>query len=389
MTKPWPLHDDEREQQSAMAALLEARIAAAGGLLSFADYVDIALYAPALGYYTAGARKFGPGGDFTTAPEYSALFGACIAGQCEPVLRGVPQAAILELGAGSGRLACDVLTRLAVADALPLRYRILELSAELRERQRSAVAALPGHIAARVEWLDRLPDAPWNGVLLANEVLDALPFERVRFDPDGGITEQGVGWGEAGPLWRERPAPALLAAEARRVAAGLPGWPDAGYTSELCLRAGPWIGAVTAQLARGVALFVDYGLPRAQYYHPERDGGTLRCHYRQHAHDDPFYRPGLQDITAWVDFTRVAEAGDAAGLDVLGFATQAAFLLGNGIESFVATSPDDLTRARRASEARMLLMPDRMGEAFKVMALGRGWEEPLAGFAIQDLRGSL
>lgn len=388
MTNAPHLHEDEREQQRAMAALLEARIADAGGVISFAEYVDLALYAPGLGYYVAGAHKLGEGGDFTTAPETSVLFGECVARQCAQVLGELGGGDVLELGAGTGRLACDVLAALAGEGALPARYRILEVSPELRDRQRAAVSRLPAPLAARVEWLDRLPDDAWRGVLLANEVLDALPFERLRYDADG-ITELAVGWDGAGPCWRERPAGATLAAEARRVAADLPGPLPAAYTTELCLRAGPWVRSVTERLARGIALFIDYGLPRSQYYHPQRDGGTLRCHYRQRAHEDPFFLPGLQDITAWVDFTRIAEAADDAGLEVLGFATQAAFLLGNGIEAMIADIDDDIRRARRVSEARQLLMPDGMGEAFKAMALGRGWNEPLSGFVVQDLRSRL
>lgn len=389
MTNAPHLHEDEREQQRAMAALLEARIADAGGVISFAEYVDLALYAPGLGYYVAGAHKLGEGGDFTTAPETSVLFGECVARQCAQVLGELGGGDVLELGAGTGRLACDVLAALAGEGALPARYRILEVSPELRDRQRAAVSRLPAPLAARVEWLDRLPDDAWRGVLLANEVLDALPFERIRYGEESAVTELGVGWSPAGPAWRERPAGEALAAEARRVAESLPEWPAPGYVTELCLRAGPWIAAVTQAMERGVALLVDYGLPRAQYYHPTRDGGTLRCHYRHRAHEDPFLLPGLQDITAWVDFTRVAEGADEAGLDVLGFATQAAFLLGTGIEGRVASCRDDLERARRASEARTLLMPDRMGESFKVMAVGRGVDAPLAGFALQDLRDRL
>lgn len=382
-------HDGTVDQQQAMASLLAERIAAAGGFLSFADYVELALYAPDLGYYSGGARKFGPGGDFTTAPEQSPMFAACLARQFGPILRSLEGGEVLELGAGSGRLACDLLRSLETEGALPARYRILEVSGDLRARQQAAVAQLPASLASRVDWLDRLPDADWTGVLVANEVLDALPFERVRFGDGDAIDELGVGWINGAPDWVARPATGRLAEEASRIAQGLPERPGPGYTSELCLRMEAWIAAVTERLARGVAVFVDYGLPRPQYYHPQRDHGTLRCHHRQRAHDDPFLLPGLQDITAWVDFTRVAEGADGAGLDVIGFATQAAFLLANGLEEQVAAAEDTLERARRASQARMLLMPDRMGESFKVMALGRGFDEPLAGFALQDLRGSL
>lgn len=382
---------DAAVHESAHAAqvlqLIRARIVAAGGWLSFADYMQLALYAPGLGYYSAGSHKLGAGGDFTTAPEISPLFGRCLARQCAQVLEHLPEGDILEVGAGSGRLAFDVLVELAVHAALPRRYRILEVSADLRDRQRALLAQLPAALAERVEWLDAPPAEGWHGVLLANEVLDALPVEVFTWR-SGRAQARGVALDADDALvWQERAAPAALAAEVARLHAELGGdaWPE-GFTSELCLRAGPWIAGVTQNLERGVALFIDYGLPRREYYHPQRASGTLRCHYQQRAHDNPFAHPGLEDLTAWVDFTRIAEAADDAGLAVLGYATQSALLLGLGIEAQIAGCGDDLTRMRRASEARQLLMPTEMGETFKAIALGRDWDAPLAGFAHQDLR---
>jgi SAM-dependent MidA family methyltransferase len=387
MTDAGSLH--EGAQAARVRAHLGALIDAAGGFLSFDRYMDAALYAPGLGYYSAGAHKLGRGGDFTTAPEISSLFGRCVAAQCAPLLRVMPQARILELGPGSGRLAADVLAELAVLDALPAQYALLEVSPDLRARQRERLSALPAALASRVVFLDAPPAEGWQGVLLANEVLDALPCEAFGLRAAGPV-ERGVGRDADGRFdWRERPAPGALARELQRVLAGLPEPLEPGYDAELCLRTAPWIAGVTATLERGVALFIDYGLPRAQYFHPTRSTGTLRCHYRQTAHGDPFAHPGLEDLTAWVDFTRVAEAADDCGLDVLGFTSQAAFLLGTGIEALLAAAPDDVTRARRVSEARQLLLPDAMGEAFKVMALGRGWDAPLAGFAHQDLLSRL
>jgi SAM-dependent MidA family methyltransferase len=387
MTDDFNLH--EASQEKRMRARVGELVAAAGGWLSFDEYMRAVLYAPGLGYYSAGSRKFGPDGDFTTAPEISPLFGACIAAQCEQVLREVDAGEILELGAGSGRLAYDVLTALAARDCLPKRYAILEISAELRQRQRQLLATLPAGLAARVEFLDVPPKQEWQGVLLANEVLDALPCELFMLD-DAGVTALGVAVDAKGKLrWQRGPTSAATQAEIARLFASLPAPLSPPYLSELCRMAGPWIAEVTATLSRGVALFIDYGLPRNEYYHPSRAAGTLRCHYRQRAHDDPFLHPGLQDVTAWVDFTRVAEAADAAGLEVLGYATQAAFLLGCGIETLIAAAPTDLTRARAVSEARLLLLPDGMGETFKVIALGRNWMHPLAGFAHQDLRSRL
>jgi SAM-dependent MidA family methyltransferase len=366
---------------------IRERIIAAGGWLPFADYMQLALYEPGLGYYSAGSHKLGAGGDFTTAPEISPLFGRCLARQCAEVLEPLQGGDIVEVGAGSGRLAFDVLVELAVHTALPKRYRILEVSADLRARQRALLSQLPAELADRVEWLDAPPTAPWRGVLLANEVLDALPVEVFAWRA-GQPQARGVALDAHGALvWQERAAPAALATEIARLTTEVGGdaWPE-GFTSELCTRTAPWIASITQTLERGIALFIDYGLPRRDYYHPQRASGTLRCHYQQRAHDDPFAHPGLEDITAWVDFTRVAEAADSAGLEVLGYATQAALLLGLGIEAHVVGAGDDLTRMRRASEARQLLMPTEMGETFKAIALGRDWNAPLAGFAHQDLR---
>lgn len=368
---------------------LRSRIMQAGGWLPFDQYMQLALYAPGIGYYSAGARKLGAGGDFTTAPEISPLFGLCLARHCAGVLTACGGGDVLEIGAGTGRLAFDVLTSLHAAGAAPTRYRILEVSADLRARQRELLHGLPADIPTRVEWLDAPPAQPWQGALLANEVLDALPVTCFTWR-EGEVLERGVAVNADGHLaWCEQPAPDTLQAEVERLLAdaGVQ-WPD-GYRSELCPRARAWIAEVTRSLSRGVALFIDYGLPRREYYAAARAAGTLRCHYRQGAHDDPFAHPGLEDITAWVDFTRVAESADAADLEVLGFATQAALLLALGIERAVAEAGDEAMRIRRASEARRLLMPEEMGESFKAIALGRGFDAPLRAFALQDLRNRL
>jgi SAM-dependent MidA family methyltransferase len=393
------LTTDEQRHSQAARDFIRERIAAAGGWISFADFMESALYAPGLGYYSAGAVKLGASGDFVTAPEISDLFSRCVARQCADVLAatggpttvGVATGAeILELGAGTGRMAVTILESLAEIGVLPERYAILEVSADLAERQRARVAQLPAELRERVVWLDRLPAKPIRGVVLANEVLDALPVQRfvVRegraFELGVGLDGAGVGGVDAATApafaWRE-------GAELPAASALVTGLPD-GYTSELCSRVEPWIAGVGECLAQGALLLFDYGLPRSHYYHPQRVDGTLRCYFKQRAHDDPFINVGIQDITAWVDFTRVADAALAAGLDVSGFVTQAAFLLGTGIEAM--TMVDDVaTRARLAGEARRLLMPGEMGESFKVMALCRDLDVPLRGFAYQDLRGSL
>jgi SAM-dependent MidA family methyltransferase len=390
-----PLTAREQAHSARLAAHIRAALAAAGGWLSFERFMELALYAPGLGYYSAGSAKLGAGGDFVTAPEVSDLFSRCIARQCAAVLMHTG-GEILELGAGSGRMAAALLTELAAQRVLPERYAILEVSADLAERQRERLALLPQALRERVVWLERLPTQPLHGVLLANEVADALPCRRFRCDPDG-ISELGVALEAGGAQAAAAAAPirfceraiaadASLVRELDEILTGLPEPLPPGYTSEVCARIRPWINALSACLARGLLLLCDYGLPRRHYYHPQRVSGTLRCHYKQRAHDDPYVNLGVQDITAWVDFTLVAEAALAAGLEVSGFATQAAFLLGLGVEGLVAEAGAGLERTRLAGEARRLIMPEEMGEAFKMIALSRDLDIPLAGFALQDLR---
>jgi SAM-dependent MidA family methyltransferase len=375
----------ERAHSDAVLAAVRGSLASAGGWLAFDDYLRIVLYAPGLGYYSAGSVKFGAGGDFVTAPEISGLFSHCLARQCGEILRASGGGTVLELGAGTGRMAAGVLTMLDALGALPERYCILEVSAELRARQRATLATLPAPLAARVEWLDTLPAVPFAGVVLANEVADALPFRRFAIH-SGAIWERGVaGSDEGGLIEADRPASAELLGELERLGAQ---WP-AHYVSEFCPLQGAWIAALAGTLARGALLLIDYGLPRRAYYDPRRDHGTLRCHFRHRAHDDPLRYPGLQDITAWVDFTRLAEAAVDARLEVAGYCTQAAFLLGTGIEAELALPADAVQRVRLGSEARQLLLPEEMGEHFKALALTRGLDVPLQGFRLQDLRHSL
>jgi SAM-dependent MidA family methyltransferase len=382
------LSADEQRHSEAVAALIRTELAAAGGWLTFERFMELALYAPGLGYYSAGSWKLGSGGDFVTAPEVSELFGRCVAGQCAEVLRATG-GEILELGAGTGALAATLLAALDAEGVLPERYAILEVSGDLAARQRARLEALAPHLRARVAWLERLPQTPLRGVILANEVADALPVR--RFSVRGGrVHELGVAPGDGGALHPAEAPPDAALAEACAAMFGPPphSFPD-GYSSEVNLRVGPWIAALAGCLDRGLVLLFDYGLPRAHYYHAQRTAGTLRCHFRQRAHDEPLINLGVQDITAWVEFTRVAEAASLAGLEVSGFATQAAFLLALGLERAVAAPSDAVSRARLAGEARRLVMPEEMGEAFKVMALTRGCEAPLRGFALQDLRRQL
>ena len=377
---------EEQRHSERVGALIREAVHLAGGWLSFERFMELALYAPGLGYYSAGAVKLGTGGDFATAPEISDLFGHCVARQCAEVLRGLGGGVILELGAGSGRMAAALLEELAALGTLPERYAILEVSADLAARQRERIGQLPVALAARVEWLDRLPKAPLAGVVLANEVADALPFRRFR-RAAGGLHELGIALDSQGRLLETAIAAGPeLAAAVEALQRDLSGPLPEPYTSEVCLRLAPWIATLASTLSQGLLLLMDYGLPRAEYYHPQRSEGTLRCHFRQRAHDDPYINLGVQDITAWVDFTAVAEAAVASDMTVAGFSTQAAFLLALGIEEEVAGAQDGIHRARLAGEARRLLMPGEMGEVFKVMALRRGYPQPLTGLALQDLR---
>jgi SAM-dependent MidA family methyltransferase len=383
------LTPEESAHAARLGERLRAEISRCGGWIGFARYMQIALYEPGLGYYSAGARKLGAEGDFITAPEVAPVFSRCLGVQCAEVLRTLGGGDLLELGAGSGAMAAELLAELERRDALPHRYLILDVSADLRQRQRETIAAAVPRLLERVQWLDRLPDS-LEGLVVANEVLDALPVERFVMR-DGEVRALGVAWQRGGPVWAEAPASGRLAAAVAHVQReSRVDWSD-GYVSEVNLDLGEWLAAVAGALARGVMLFVDYGLPQREYYAAERSSGTLLCHFRHRFHDDPFARPGLQDITAWVDFTAVAEAGQAAGLEVAGYTTQAHFLIGNGIGEFVAdvTGLDVAERVNLSRQAMLLTLPGEMGERFKALALARGYDAPLGGFAVRDLRHTL
>jgi len=371
--------------------LLSERIAAAGGAISFAEYMELALYAPGLGYYSAGSTKFGPGGDFITAPELSPLFGATLADFSAGVLQRLGGGTILELGAGSGALAASLLAAWPRHTALPERYLILEPSADLRERQQQLLAARVPALLQRVHWLSAWPDPPLRGLVLANEVLDALPVLRFRWQATGAV-ELAVGLTDAGGFgWAERPADLALARALDTLTGSLGQSLPAGYVGELCPLLPGWMAGLANSLESGVALLIDYGSGRREHYHPERNSGSLRCFYRHRVHDDPFRWPGLQDITASVDFTAVAEAASASGLELAAYCTQAAFLLAAGFEQRFAAaiaSGEDKGLAA-ASAARTLLLPGEMGEYIKAIILQRGQGGLPDGFHPQDLRHTL
>ncbi len=363
-----------------VSKLIRAELARASGWISFARYMELALYAPGLGYYSAGARKLGPDGDFTTAPERTPLFGRCLARACARFLAGLGGGgSLLEVGAGTGSLMLALLPALEALGCPPERYLVLETSADLRERQAQASEHLPARLRARVAWLDAFPDPGIRGVVVANEVLDALPVERF-LRRAAGIEELGVTWAETAFAWAPRPAGAALEQAVLGLESALGAQLAPGYCSEICLRLPGFVSALSGGLREGAALLIDYGLPRHELYHTQRDQGSLVCHYRHRAHGDPFRHPGLQDISAWVDFTAVAEAAEGAGLHVAGFTTQAHFIIAAGLGDELEADP------ARASEARSLLLPGEMGEKFKVMTLTRGVPGPDVASAARDLR---
>lgn len=369
---------------------IRTEITATGGAISFARFMHLALYAPGLGYYCAGTRKFGSGGDFITAPELSPLFSRALARQCQEILDALGGGAILELGAGTGIMAADLLQELRTLNALPEQYAILELSGELRERQRQTLVERIPDLVERVVWLDALPPSSFRGLVLGNEVLDALPVERFR------ITAQGprrlvVVWTETGLTCIEGEEDSSVTSAVARIEADI-GWrlPE-GYTSEYVPQLAEWLAALAEPLAAGALLLIDYGYPRREYYHPERATGTLLCHYRHRAHDDPLILPGLQDLTASVDFTAVADAALAVGLSVAGYTTQNYFLFGCGLMELLAeeipANPAHSTHyLEQARQVKLLTLPGEMGDRFQAIALTRNLEIPLRGFAFRDER---
>ncbi|HSD95700.1 MAG TPA: SAM-dependent methyltransferase [Sulfuricaulis sp.] len=374
---------EEQAHSSKLQHLIREEIAACGGLVSFARFMELVLYAPGLGYYAAGKQKFGVAGDFVTAPELGSLFARCLARPCQSILAQLGGGDILEAGAGSGVLAADLLLELEALGRLPESYLILELSNDLRDRQVETLRRKASHLLKHIRWLDTLPGS-FRGIVLANELLDAMPIERFRITEDG-IRQLHVAWENDRFVWREKPADEAIRARIEPLAL------SPGYTSEINLQAEAWVRSVADILEQGVMLLVDYGFPRAEFYHPQRTDGTLMCHYRHRAHDDPLKLIGLQDITAHVDFTAIADAATGCGLSLLGYTSQAAFLIGCGLEHLMSASDPDDTRAHLelTQQVKKLTSPHEMGELYKVIALGRGIREPFPEFAVHDRRGRL
>ena len=389
MSQPADLPASTSEETAHSRALedrIRGEIDAGGGWIGFAPFMQLALYEPGLGYYSAGARKLGAAGDFITAPEVAPVFSRCVARQCAEVLATLGGGEILEFGAGSGAMAVVLLDELARLGSLPARYCILDVSADLRERQQATLTQACPELVERVAWLDRLPGS-FTGIMLANEVLDAMPVERFVIR-GGGVNELGVTWQLGRLEWSEIRAGTALETAVRDIERELgTALPD-GFISELNLRLGSWFAGLARAMTSGVMLAIDYGLPRREYYAAERRMGTMLCHYRHRFHDDPFTRLGLQDIGAWVDFSAAAGGAQSAGFEVAGFTTQAHFLIGCGIGSYMSevSSLDLVQRLNLSRQAMLLTLPGEMGERFKALGLTRGYHAPLSGFSVRDLR---
>ena len=371
------------QSQHLLHSIIQS-IHAASGKISFAEFMQRALYTPQLGYYSSSLRKFGKSGDFVTAPEISPLFSQCLARQCQPVLSQLERGVILEFGAGSGIMAAELLKELQLLDSLPREYWILELSADLQQQQRETLQQHVPNFINQIHWLAELPQQAFDGIILANEVLDAMPVERFRV-VEGQIQQFYVSEANGQLNYQFEPGETELL---QAVGALNVDFPD-GYESEINLALSSWIHSLAEMLQSGLILLIDYGFPQHEYYHSQRNQGTLMCHYRHQSHPDPLILLGLQDITAHVNFTAVAQAAVEANFDVAGYTHQANFLLATGLLDKLSTcSPDDPHFFRLSQQAKMLTLPSEMGELFKVMALTANFDQPLLGF-VRDERGRL
>ena len=368
-----PLDKDAAEHSALVAHALREKIIAAGGSISFAEFMSFLLYAPGLGYYVAGARKFGALGDFTTAPEISSLFSYTLANQCAEIFETLPAKNILEFGAGTGIMAADILIRLEQLNCLPTKYFILDISPDLRERQADTIKSCCPHLFDRVEWLNTLPEH-FEGIVLANEVLDAMPVHRLVCT-NGEFKEIYVD-ADFNEVIKETDLPLSHSVLQRD-------WGGGNYSSEINLSIKPWIKSLYDAMKQGVVLLIDYGFGRSEYYHPERSQGTLMCHYQHRAHSNPLIYIGVQDITAHVDFTTVAEAAVETGFEILGFTTQASFLMENNIVDLLQfnTKKEQLEINHQLQQ---LIAPSEMGELFKVMGLSKKLSIELKGFSGRD-----
>ncbi|NOR67655.1 MAG: SAM-dependent methyltransferase [Woeseiaceae bacterium] len=376
--------DDSLAHGKKVCESIRQAIDEAGGSISFAQFMQLALYSPGLGYYNVGTTKFGAAGDFVTAPELSPLFGRVVARQCESVLKQLEKGKILELGAGSGRLAVEILRKLTEMKSPPERYLILEISADLKARQEELISEELPDLLQRVEWLSKLPEK-FAGVVIANEVADALPVERFE-RTDAAVLQMHVTASETGFDWSRKPAPEMLAMAVEKIETDIGEALPPGYQSEISLGLPDWIGQIARCLDEGLVLLFDYGVSRREYYSRVRNQGWLRCHFRHHAHNEPLIYPGIQDLTSWVDFTAVAESAVDHGLDVAGYVTQAQFLINGGLEDELAGIADlaVVDQLELSRQVKLLTLPGEMGENFKCIGLGCGELTGVTAFSSAD-----
>ena len=375
----------EKQHSAQLVELIKNEIDQAGGWIDFARYMELALYAPGLGYYSAGRQKFGEQGDFITAPEISPMFSQTLANPVADILSAMQGGDVLEFGAGSGAMAAECLSALQQKAVLPERYLIVELSAELRERQQQTIAARVPELMDRVYWLDKLPEQPIKAVVLANEVLDAMPVQRFIRTAEG-VQCLGVAVQHEQLVLKVLAANAELKTAIQAIEKNLGRELSEDYSSEINFNSQPWLQSIADVLDQGVVYLIDYGYPQREYYLPERTMGTLMCYYQHRAHDNALWNPGLQDITAFVDFTAVADAADSAGFDILGYTSQANFLLDVGLPALIeAQMSDDIKQQlQMTQQVKTLTLPSEMGERFKVLGLRKNMQIDVPGFGIRN-----
>lgn len=386
-TLPTPDHD-ALEHCNRLIHKIKNEIDQQENGISFRRFMEMALYEPALGYYVAGMRKIGAAGDFITAPEISPLFSQCLANQCQEVLTHLEHGDILELGAGSGIMASDILKRLESLNSLPEHYYILDISPELKQRQKETLQQQVPHLLDKVIWLEQLPEQGFVGVILGNEVLDAMPVDVFVLEGDK-VKKQRVVWQNERDYFAFQPS--LATTTLRQQVQALNIDAQTRYTSEINNNLSGWFKSIANRLKQGVMLLIDYGYTQQAYYHPERSMGTLNCFYQHRSHDHPLIYPGLQDITASVNFTAVANAASDNNMDVMGFTNQAMFLASAGLESLfieqLESNPEQ--QYQLAQQIRMLSLPAEMGERFKVIAIAKKFTQTLSGFSQGDQRHRL
>jgi len=381
---------EEKQHSAELQALIHREINRASGWINFAQYMQLALYSPGLGYYAAGRQKFGEQGDFITAPEISPLFAQTIANPVSQILQSMPEGNLIEFGAGSGKLAAHLLAELSRKKTLPQRYYIIELSAELKQRQQKIIKKMVPHLFERVEWLSALPVNIINAVVLANEVLDAMPVQRF-IKNSNSIDCLGVATENQSLILKTQPADTVIKNDICTIEKDLGYELCNGYASEINTNIRPWLTSLAACLQQAAVYIIDYGYPRAEYYLPERSMGTFMGYHRHRAIDEPLWYPGLQDMTAFVDFSEVANAALQAGFELAGFTSQANFLLDSGLLELVNSieSMDEIEYFQTVQKLKTLTLPAEMGERFKVIGLNYNLPMELPGFGIRDFRHRL